>query len=112
MERSPFRRDEAVGICTNGDSKGLDYFVATPTSLKTTPNGLELFHFTQNTYAIVHFVGPLHETMPKAEKMIFTEWLPASGYEPVDLADMEVYSTKPRRDKGDEFWTYVPIKKK
>lgn len=112
MQYSNGKFNEAVGICTNGDSKGLDYFVAIPTSINTAPDGLEIFHFLKNTYGIFHFIGPLHETMPKAEKMIFAEWLPTSGYEPVDAADMEVYSSKPHDAKDYEFWVYVPIKKK
>lgn len=106
------RFEEAVGVCTNGDSKGLDYFIAIPTNLEIAPDGLELFHFPANTYAIFHFVGPFYETMSKTEKMIFSEWLPSSDYEPVDSADMEVYSTKPQDASDYEFWVYFPVKKK
>lgn len=44
--------------------------------------------------------------------MIFSEWLPSSDYEPVDSADMEVYSTKPQDASDYEFWVYFPVKKK
>ena len=115
LKYSDGRFDEAIGVCTNGDSNGLDYYIAIPTLLDKVPEGLELFHFVKNTYAVFHFVGPLHEMMPKAEKMIFTEWIPSSGYEPVtdeNTADFEVYSTRPHDAKDYEFWVYVPIKKK
>ena len=112
LSHSDNRYDEAVGVCTNGDGEGLDYFIAATTSLDRAPEGLELFTFPANVYAVFHFVGPLHETMPKAERMIFSEWMPGSGYDPVDVADLEVYSTKPHDAPDYEFWCYVPVKKK
>jgi len=94
MAYSDGRFEEAVGVCTNGDGEGLDYLIAAATALTEAPEGLELFTFPANTYAMFHFTGPLHETMPKAEKQIFGEWMPGAGYEPVDMADLEVYSLK------------------
>jgi AraC family transcriptional regulator len=111
MKQSNGTYKEAIGVCTKGDSKGLDYFIAIPTDLKTTPKGFELYQIPKSTFAVFHFIGPLHETMPKAEKMIFTEWMPTLGYEPVMTADLEVYSKKPHDAQDYEFWVYVPIKK-
>ncbi|MCL1864012.1 MAG: AraC family transcriptional regulator [Defluviitaleaceae bacterium] len=103
--------EEAVGVCTNGDSDGLDYFIATSTDLEQAPDGLEIFTFPKNTYAVFHFTGELHKTMPNAEKMIFSEWMPSSGYDPVEGADLEVYSKLPHDSPDFEFWCYVPVKK-
>lgn len=104
--------EEAIGVCTNGDSEGFDYFIAIPTDLEATPKGFELYQIPKSTFAVFHFIGPLHETMPKAEKMIFTEWIPTSGYEPVMTAEFEVYSKKLHDAKDYEFWCYVPVLKK
>jgi len=104
--------EEAVGVCTNGNKEGLDYMIATTTALKQAPEGLEIFDFPKNTYAVFNFKGPLHQTMPTAEKMIFGEWMPSSGYDPVDGADLEVYSKLPQDSPDYEFWCYVPIKKR
>ena len=112
LKHSDGRFEGAVGVCTNGDSKGLDYFLATTTSLEKAPPGLEIFSFPKNTYAVFHFKGPLCETMPTAEKMIFSEWMPGSGYDPVDGADLEVYSKLPPDSADYEFWSYVPVKKR
>ena len=111
LKNSDGKFEEAVGVCTNGDSEGLDYFIAATTAIEKAPKGLEIFEFSKNTYAVFHFRGPLHQTMPKAEKMIFGEWMPGSGYEPVELADMEVYSKQPHDAPDYEFWCYVPVKK-
>ena len=102
----------AVGVCTNGDSEGLDYFFATTTALEEAPAGLTIFNFPKNTYAVFHFKGPLAETMPTVEKMIYGEWLPGSGYEPVDSADLEVYSQLPVDSPDYEFWCYFPVRKR
>ena len=112
LECSNGKFEGAVGVCTNGDSEGLDYFVAAATSLEKAPAGLEFFNFPKNTYAVFNFKGSLHETMPTAEKMIFTEWMPGSGYDPVDGADFEVYSDLPHDSADYEFWCYVPVKLK
>ena len=112
LKFSDEKYEEAVGVCTNGNSEGLDYFIATTTALEQAPEGLELFNFPKRTYAVFHFTGPLCETMPLAEKMIFSEWMPSSGYEPVDGADLEVYSTLPHDSPDYEFWCYVPVKKR
>jgi AraC family transcriptional regulator len=104
--------EEAVGVCTNGDKTGLDYYIATSTALTQAPDGLELFTFPKNTYAVFHFTGPLHTTMPTAEKMIFGEWMPSSGYEPVDGPDLEVYSKLPHDSPNFNFKCYVPVKKR
>ena len=112
LQFSDGRFDEAIGICTNGDSTGLDYYIAIPTKSEDTPDDLEFYTIPKSTFAVFHFIGPLHQTMPKAEKMIFAEWLPSSGYEPVMTADMEVYSTKPHDALDYEFWVYVPVKNK
>lgn len=103
--------EDEVGVCANGDGEGLDYFVATTTSLEQAPLGLEIFDFPKNTYAVFHFTGSLYKTMPAVEKMIFSEWMPSSGYTPVDGADFEVYSKLPIDSSDYEFWSYVPVKK-
>ena len=112
LSHSDGKYESAVGVCTNGDSQGLDYFIATTTALEEAPAGLELFTFPKNTYARFHFKGPLCDTMPTAEKIIFSEWMPSSGYDPVDGADLEVYSKLPPDSPDFEFWTYVPVKKR
>ena len=112
LKHSNGKFDSLVGVCTNGDSEGLDYFLATTTKLQQAPAGLELLAFPANTYAVFHFKGPMSETMPNAEKMIFAEWMPGSGYDPVDGADLEVYSQLPIDSPDYEFWSYVPVKKR
>lgn len=112
QKHSDGKFDDLVGVCTNGDSEGLDYFLATTTKLEKATAGLEIFTFPANTYAVFHFKGPLDEVMPTAEKMIFTEWMPGSGYEPVDGADLEVYSALPVDSPDYEFWSYVPVRKR
>ena len=112
LKHSDGKFDDLVGICTNGDSEGLDYFLAATTKLQHAPAGLTLYTFPANTYAVFHFTGPLDETMPTAEKMIFSEWMPGSGYEPVDGADLEVYSALPIDSPDYEFWSYVPVRKR
>lgn len=112
MSYSNGKYEEAIGVCTNGDSTGLDYYVAASTDLQYAPEELEMYVIPKSTFAVFYFIGPLHETMPKAEKMIFAEWMPSSGYEPVMTADIEVYSKKPHDAPDYEFWVYVPVKKK
>jgi len=112
LKHSDGKFDDLVGVCVSGDNEGLDYVLATTTKLEQAPAGLTLFTFPANTYAVFHFKGPLCETMPTAEKMIFSEWMPSSGYDPVDGADLEVYSKLPIDSPDYEFWSYVPVKKR
>ena len=113
LKHSDGKFDNAVGVCTNGDSDGLDYIICTATALEQAPAGLEIFTFPANTYAVFHFKGPFCETNSNAEKMIFSEWMPSSGYEPVHPgADLEVYSPLPWDSPDFEFWCYVPVKKR
>lgn len=101
-----------IGICVNGIDGHFDYCIAVPTNLKSSKEGFEIFKIPNSTFAVFHFTGPLHEEMSKAEKRIFSEWMPTSGFKPVMTAELEVYSDKPHDAQDYEFWIYVPVEKK
>ena len=56
------------------------------------------------------FPAPARETIQELEKRIVTEWLPTSGFEFTEGADIEVYFNPDPQKTTYEVW--IPVKKK
>ena len=61
------------------------------------------------TWAIFPGTGT-NQSVQELERRIYTEWLPASGYEYGNAPDIEVYINPDPKNTVFEVW--VPVKKK
>lgn len=99
-----------LGVSTGMDN--FEYYIAAPTS-KEVPEGMVEYEVPASTYAIFECIGSMAtNALQDLERRIMTEWLPTSGYEYSDGADIEVY---PAGDQfAEDYMTQVwfPIMKK
>lgn len=103
--------DGLVGVCSNGTGDRFDYYVAVISDVST-PEGLDDLVIPASTWAEFEFVGPLHKTFAKAEKQIFTQWMPSSGYEPMDGYEIEKYFAGDTEAPDYKFEIWVPVLKR
>ncbi|MDO5521240.1 MAG: GyrI-like domain-containing protein [bacterium] len=100
-----------LGVCTNGDEKGFDYYIATGSSKEITGDLKELI-VPAHTFVIFECVGKLPDAMQNVWKTMFTEWFPSSDYTVVDGPQMEWYGPgdMDQDDYVSEIW--IPVSKK
>lgn len=80
------------------------------TAPQNLPEGMVHWHIEKQTYAVFTHVGDV-EALPETYKLIFSKWLPESGYEAVYGIDFELYDRRFRPgDVHSELDIYVPIK--
>lgn len=60
-------------------------------------------------WAIFPGEGPMPTAIQEIEKRAITEWLPTSGYEYADTADIELYLNQDPVNSKFEVW--IPIRK-
>ncbi|MDR3121026.1 MAG: AraC family transcriptional regulator [Clostridiales bacterium] len=102
-----------LGVCVMPPDGGaaFDYYIAAPTD-KPAPEGMAEYVIPASQYAIFESVGPLPHTLQNLTQRVFTEWLPTSGYEYGNAADIEVYSDGDTAAKDYKAEVWVPIVKK
>lgn len=99
-----------LGVCAPIDSKRFDYYIAVATTSKT-PKGLSELIVPKSKWAIFEVNGPMSKAVQDMTKRIMTEWLPSSGYESLNLPDIEVYFDEDENAHNhSEIW--IPIKAK
>lgn len=102
----------SYGICSPHPSGLIDYIAALPvTSLEDIPSGMIGKAIPAQTYVILPAYG-LADIGPTYQ-MIMEEWMPASGYKPVDGSDFEFYSeTFNPEDPRSVVDIYFPVQKR
>jgi AraC family transcriptional regulator len=80
-----------LGICAECYDSGFDYWIAAATT-KDCPPGLQKKEIPASTWAIFEITGPLPDAMQEVWMRMFAEWLPNSGYEHAQTAEIEWYS--------------------
>ncbi|MDR2509889.1 MAG: AraC family transcriptional regulator [Spirochaetaceae bacterium] len=110
INKEPFG---VLGVCVMPSSGGLefDYFIAAPTD-KPAPVGMAEYVIPAACYAIFTSIGPMPHALQDLTRRIFTEWLPSSGYEYGNGADIEVYSDGDTTAKDYTAEVWVPVVKK
>ena len=99
-----------LGVCAPIDSKRFDYYIAVATTSKT-PKGLSELIVPKSKWAIFEVIGPMSKAVQDMTKRIMTEWLPSSGYESLNLPDIELYFDEDENAHNhSEIW--IPIKAK
>lgn len=109
LNKKESKRILGVSACEKGVFSG--YYIAVETDVPV-PEGMEEYWVPKSTYAIFECIGTMPEAMQKTQQRIFSEWLPASGYEYASAADIEVYPEGNQQscDYYSEIW--MPITKK
>jgi AraC family transcriptional regulator len=102
-----------LGICKDfdKDKDEFNYMIAVENIKDTLPDGYVAVQIPAATWAVFESIGTLPEAAQDLTRRIFTEWLPATGYQHDCAPELEVYP------KGDmyspdykcEIW--IPIKK-
>jgi predicted transcriptional regulator YdeE/DNA-binding transcriptional MerR regulator len=101
----------SYGICSPHPSGLIDYIAALPvTTLEDIPVGMVGKQISAQTYVVFPAYG-LADIGPTYH-MILEEWLPASGYKPVDGSDFEYYpETFNPYDPKSVVYIYFPVQK-
>ena len=96
-----------LGISVCNAAEQWKYFIAVAT-LQGSPE-FEEYIIPATTWAIFPGTGT-NKSVQELERRIFTEWLPASGYEYGNAPDIEVYINSDPENTVFEVW--VPVRKK
>ncbi|MDR1533426.1 MAG: AraC family transcriptional regulator [Clostridiales bacterium] len=110
VDREPFG---LLGVCVmnSGGGSKFDYYIAAPTGKPVTA-GMTEYVIPAAQYAVFESVGPLPHALQTVTKRVLTEWLPSSGYEYGDGADIEVYSDGDTSAEDYKAEVWMPIVKK
>ncbi len=91
--------------------ENVDYTIACITDQEP-PEGMESFVIGESTWAVFEVEGPVSKTLEDAWKRIFSEWLPASGYQYAESVDIECFPDEGDRGAKDfKFEIWLPVKK-
>ena len=96
-----------LGVSVCNDREPWRYYISVATSQAA--DGLEEYTIPAATWAVFPGEGT-NESIQELERRIVTEWLPTSGYEYGDAADVEVYLNPDPQNAKDEVW--IPVVKK
>ena len=96
-----------LGVSVCNDREPWRYYISVATSQAA--DGLEEYTIPAATWAVFPGEGT-NESIQELERRIITEWLPTSGYENGDAADVEVYLNPDPQNAKYEVW--IPVVKK
>ncbi len=96
-----------LGVSVCSDREPWRYYISVATSQAA--DGLEEYTIPAATWAVFPGEGT-NESIQELERRIVTEWLPTSGYEYGDAADVEVYLNPDPQNAKYEVW--IPVVKK
>ena len=96
-----------LGVSVCNDREPWRYYISVATSQAA--DGLEEYTIPAATGAVFPGEGT-NESIQELERRIITEWLPTSGYEYGDAADVEVYLNPDPQNAKYEVW--IPVVKK
>lgn len=93
-----------LGVSVCGNEEPWKYFIAVASSKKE--DGLEEYMVPASAWAVFAGSGT-NTSLQEMEQKIFSEWLPASGYEYGKAPDIEVYLNMDPEDTQYEIW--IPV---
>ncbi|MBO0410165.1 AraC family transcriptional regulator [Enterococcus hulanensis] len=94
------------------DENGPSYYLAIRTN-KSVPKGMTAVTLPTSKWAVFTYFGDELLTYEEANRRFFTEWLPFSGFEEAQIAEMKVYPLKEVLDDPKvycskcEFWIAI-----
>jgi AraC family transcriptional regulator len=87
-----------------------DYYIAVASS-QPAPQGMVEVQIPETLYAVFECKGAMPNAIQSLQGRIMTEWLPNSGYQYADGADIEQYGEGDQTSEDYVCWVWVPIKK-
>lgn len=101
------------GICYNSayeDSNQFDYGIAAAYGGGEIPDGYSVYEIPARTWAVFECIGPVPDAIQETMHRIFTEFFPASIYQPTYEMDIEAYPEL--NTDSDEYKTeiWIPLK--
>lgn len=100
-----------LGISACMDGNEFDYYIGVASD-KPVPEGMSELVIPACTWAIFESTGPMPDALQNLQKRIYTEWLPTSGYEYADVADIEVYPEGDQFSDSYKCEAWLPVVKK
>ncbi|WP_234998485.1 AraC family transcriptional regulator [Salirhabdus sp. Marseille-P4669] len=105
-----------LGICMDFtmDLEAFTYFIGIEKGKDQIDIELEERTIPASTWAVFNVEGSMPNAIQKAWQTIFTEWLPATGYEHAGTPEMEVYPPSELDVKNEKYRTeiWLPIRKR
>lgn len=100
-----------MGICGPVSNDMFDYWIAVSSSKECPPNMREM-EIPASTWAIFEVIGPMPKAIQEANRRIYTEWFPTTGYKHTMTAELELYleGNTDSPDYKSEIW--IPVVKK
>jgi len=100
-----------LGVCADMYNNGFDYWIAAATT-NPCPSALSSLDIPASTWAIFEATGPLPDALQELWTRIYTEWLPASGYEHAPAPEIEWYSEGDSSSDSYKSEVWIPVVKK
>ena len=100
-----------LGICAEFDGDKFDYWIAAPTS-QACPHDMCEMEIPASVWAVFDVTGAMPKAIQEVNRRIYSEWLPASGFDHAKSPDFELYpgGDNSSPDYKSEIW--IPIVKK
>ncbi|WP_346915548.1 GyrI-like domain-containing protein [Clostridium sp.] len=102
--------ERVFGISIYSGSDEVYYYIATETD-KPVQQGMYEFEIPTTMWAVFENNGPFKESIQNIYKRFFTEWLPFSGYQHSEIADIEVYPGTCKESSSGYSEIWMSIKK-
>lgn len=105
--------ESILGICKDFDNEKneFQYMIGAKGSLDSLPEGYISYQVPTATWAVFESVGALPEAIQELTRRIFSEWLPATGYQHDCAPELEVYPPGNPQDPAYCCQIWIPIKK-
>lgn len=102
-----------MGICKdfNHEKEEFHYMIATEGTCQELPENCVMATIPAATWAVFDSVGPIPEAVQTLTRRIFSEWLPATGYQHDCAPELEVYFAGDPRSADYHCQIWIPIKK-
>ncbi len=101
------------GICYNStyeDANQFDYGIAAAYGGGEIPDGYSVYEIPAGTWAVFECIGPVPDAILETMHRIFTEFFPASGYQPTYEMDIEAYSDADMNSSDYKTEIWIPVK--
>lgn len=88
----------------------LDYYIAVASN-DAVPEGIDVYEIPASTWGVFECKGPMPKAIQQMQQRIMTEWMPTSGYQYGDAADIEQYTEGDQSSEDYITYIWVPLKK-
>lgn len=101
--------DQTVrGVSCYRNPNDISYYIAAQTDAPV-PDGMEILELPSSEWAVFSCDGKYLDTVHDAYRRFYTEWLPFSGYQVAETADMEIYPISHSLQQSGRFELWIAI---